>query len=180
MSSICRRAGVLLALLAVVVIGGAGTVGAQPAQPAHSTGSAVPALAGAFFKVVNQNSGKCLDVRREDPKPGASVQQYRCTGTDNQLWSAVPVGNGVYTLVSKESGLCMASFLFNLMVVNTCNGVPGQQWRAVPAGFEWSELRSNGLNQCTTVRSSSTADSAVIEQSACNGLPSQHWQFVTV
>lgn len=177
MSSICRRAGVLLALLAVVVIGGAGTVGAQPA---HSTGSAVPALAGAFFKVVNQNSGKCLDVRREDPKPGASVQQYRCTGTDNQLWSAVPVGNGVYTLVSKESGLCMASFLFNLMVVNTCNGVPGQQWRAVPAGFEWSELRSNGLNQCTTVRSSSTADSAVIEQSACNGLPSQHWQFVTV
>ncbi|WP_427922350.1 RICIN domain-containing protein [Streptomyces sp. cg40] len=174
MSSVCRRAGALLTLLALVVIGASGTAGAESAGPA------LPALAGAYFKVVNQNSGKCLDVRREDPKPGASVQQYGCTGTDNQLWSAVPVGNGVYTLVSKESGLCMASFLFNLMVVNTCNGVPGQQWRAVPAGFEWSELRSQGLNECTTVRSSSTADSAVIEQSACIGLPSQHWQFVTV
>lgn len=176
-SSICRRAGTLLALLAavsVVVIGGAGTAGAQPA------GSALPALAGAYFKVVNQNSGKCLDVRREDPKPFAGVQQYRCTGTDNQLWTAVPSGDGFYFLVSKESGLCMQPFLFTVTVVNTCNGNTGQQWSAAPAGFEWNEVRSRGLNQCLWVVSASTADSAGTRLLACDGTAAQHWQFVTV
>ncbi|MBK3565914.1 MULTISPECIES: RICIN domain-containing protein [unclassified Streptomyces] len=171
-SSICRRAGALLALLAVVVIGGAGTASAQPA------GSA---LAGAYFKVVNQNSGKCLDVRREDPKPLAGVQQYRCTGTDNQLWTAVSTGDGYSYLVSKESGLCMQPFLFTVTVVNTCSGATGQQWRAVPAGFEWNELRSRLLDQqCLWVVSSSVADSVATRLAACDGSAAQHWQFVTV
>ncbi len=167
MTNVRRRARVLLATLATVVISCWGIVDAQ----------AAPAVAGSYFKVVNQYSGKCMDIKQEEPPLGAHVQQYDCTGTANQLWTAVPTGDGYYSLVSKQSGLCMAQFAGVLWML-TCSAVPTQQWSAVAAGFEWNELhhRSSGLCAYAT----GTGNLALVELTPCSGSFSQHWQFVTV
>ncbi|MFJ6892997.1 RICIN domain-containing protein [Streptomyces hokutonensis] len=178
MTNVRKRARVLLAGLVAVVISCWGVVDAQAADTPSSAGLAAPAVAGSYFKVVNRFSGKCMDIRREEPPLGAHVQQYDCTGTDNQLWTAVPTGDGYYFLVSKQSGLCMAQFAGVLWMLN-CNGVTSQQWSAVAAGFEWNELhhRSSGLCAYAT----GTGNLALEELTPCSaGSFSQHWQFVTV
>jgi|SRR4051812_44830198 hypothetical protein len=47
-----------------------------------------------FFRIVNVNSSKCLDVGWFSQDAGASVLQATCTGTDNQLWAFYNVSNG--------------------------------------------------------------------------------------
>jgi hypothetical protein len=39
-----------------------------------------------YYKIVNVNSQKCLDVAYSSQANGANVLQANCTGTDNQLW----------------------------------------------------------------------------------------------
>jgi hypothetical protein len=39
-----------------------------------------------YYKVINLNSGRCLDVAWFSQSDGGNVLQANCTGTDNQLW----------------------------------------------------------------------------------------------
>ncbi|MFI6409588.1 RICIN domain-containing protein [Streptomyces sp. NPDC050548] len=177
MTNTRKHTRVLLAALVAVVISCWGTADVHAADAPSPSGLAAPAVAGSYFKVVNRSSGKCMDIRREDPALGAHVQQYDCTGTDNQLWTAVATGDGYYFLVSKQSGLCMAQFAGVLWMLN-CNGVTSQQWSAVAAGFEWNELHHRSSGQCAYV--TGTNNLSLVQLTPCSGSFSQHWQFVTV
>lgn len=46
----------------------------------------------AYYRIVNYNSGKCLDVANYGTSNGDNVQQWNChsPSTTNQLWIAVP------------------------------------------------------------------------------------------
>ncbi|MBV8865718.1 MAG: RICIN domain-containing protein, partial [Acidobacteriaceae bacterium] len=48
-----------------------------------------PTLDG-FFSIIPLNSGKCLDVTGVSTKNGATIQQWTCTGGENQKWQLVP------------------------------------------------------------------------------------------
>lgn len=54
-----------------------------------------------FYKIINVNSGKALDVSGASTANGANVQQYQWNGTDAQLWKFVDAGNGTYYIRSK-------------------------------------------------------------------------------
>ena len=62
---------------------------------------------GQYFRLVNQNSGKCLDVEFASAADGASLQQWSCTGGDNQTFSRVAQPGGGYRLAAKHSAKCL-------------------------------------------------------------------------
>jgi hypothetical protein len=46
---------------------------------------------GGFFQIINVGSDKCLDVRDKGTENGADVQQWTCSGQDNQLWKLTTI-----------------------------------------------------------------------------------------
>lgn len=61
----------------------------------------------AFYKVLNKNGGKAIDVSGGSTSAGANVIQWNDTGAQNQLWRWVAVGDGSYEIVNQKSGLLL-------------------------------------------------------------------------
>jgi hypothetical protein len=65
------------------------------------------AIAAGTYLIVNQASGKCLDVNDESKDDGAKIQQWDCHQSANQQWKVVWQGSS-FSLVSVNSGRCAA------------------------------------------------------------------------
>jgi hypothetical protein len=65
------------------------------------------ALAADTYLIVNQASGKCLDVNDASKDDGAKIQQWDCHQGPNQQWK-VQWQDGSFALVSVNSGRCVA------------------------------------------------------------------------
>src|SRR4051812_35214462 len=61
---------------------------------------------GGYFQIVNQNSGKCLDVANASAANGANVIQYTCGGGQNQQWQWVATGS-YFQVRARHSGKCL-------------------------------------------------------------------------
>jgi len=63
---------------------------------------------GDYYTIVNENSGKALDVSGGKTKSGTNVWQYTPNGSTAQLWAFEDAGKGYYTIVPKNAtGLCL-------------------------------------------------------------------------
>lgn len=63
-----------------------------------------------LWYIVNEHSGKCLDVAEFSTDNGGNIWQWQCNGTANQRWRIVEPGDGggtFFTLVSQNSGKCV-------------------------------------------------------------------------
>lgn len=147
------------------------------AGPAHATST--------FNPINNVGNGKCLDVRSEDGyyNPGARVQQYHCTGAQEQQWRLVLVSSAdgafpAYEIISQRSGLCLA---------RTAVAVNGSQVYQEPCGgattvwyFAGNEngyaLENTFDYRCLDVSGNSSADYAKIQMWTCNGTTAQLWR----
>jgi Ricin-type beta-trefoil lectin domain len=49
----------------------------------------VKATSDGYFTITANSSGACMDVRGDSKGNGAPIQQFSCTGQDNQKWSLV-------------------------------------------------------------------------------------------
>src|ERR1044072_933365 len=80
--------------------------------------------------VVNEHSGKCLDVSGFSTADGAAVQQWTCTGGTNQEFTLNPVATGShdYQLVAVHSGKCV-----DVSNVSTTARALIHQWTCDPA-----------------------------------------------
>jgi hypothetical protein len=65
------------------------------------------ALAADTYLIVNQASGKCLDVNDASKDDGAKIQQWDCHQGPNQQWKVQWQGSS-FALVSVNSGRCVA------------------------------------------------------------------------
>ena len=61
---------------------------------------------GGYFRIVNQNSGKCLDVASASTADGANIIQYTCGSGTNQQWQWVATGS-YFQLKARHSGKCL-------------------------------------------------------------------------
>src|SRR5262245_54913917 len=88
--------------------------------------------ASGYTHVLNDASGKCLDIITESPLPGFSVDQLDCRNAKSQEWAKIN-GNGGILLQNHNGGLCAH-------VVNT-SGANGTQVDQQPCAFvpeqEW-------------------------------------------
>jgi hypothetical protein len=135
-------------------------------------------------RLVNRNSGKCLDVNASSVADGGVVQQWTCTGGANQQWQVQEVAGGYVQITNGASDRCLdvnASSTADGGVVQqwTCSGGANQQWRvqAVAAGHVQLVNRNSG--KCLDVAAFSTANGAKAQQWTCNGGTNQAWQRLT-
>ena len=78
-----------------MILTGSGTAPPPPPPPS------------GYYKVIAKHSGKCLDVAGVSTADGAKVQQWSCTGGNNQRWKLVSMGDGYNELVAAHSGKCL-------------------------------------------------------------------------
>ena len=137
-----------------------------------------------YFMLVNQNSGKCLDLIGGNTANGAVTNQWSYDyNSTNQRWALQPTENGDhFKLISWVDGKAVS-------VSNDSTGAgaqlwawdynsdPSQQWDLVDVGNGWYNVRNvrSGLNM--DVSGSSTADNAMIQQWTINTSGAQKWRL---
>ncbi|WP_042397230.1 RICIN domain-containing protein [Streptacidiphilus carbonis] len=118
---------------------GAGAAARAPARPPdrarsgnrpHAPGRTRPTT--DTYTVVNELSGKCLDVSGASTADGAAVIQYTCNGQTNHQFTLNPVtalGNSKdYQLVATHGGKCV-----DVSDVSKTAGAKIHQWTCDPA-----------------------------------------------
>ncbi|WP_330334512.1 RICIN domain-containing protein [Streptomyces sp. NBC_00536] len=62
-----------------------------------------------YFRLINLNSKKCMDVEGPSYADGAKIHQWECYGTDSQEWKVEYLGDeaNTFKLVNRHSGKCM-------------------------------------------------------------------------
>jgi endo-1,4-beta-xylanase len=139
---------------------------------------------GAWYVLVNRNSGKALDVYNLATNDGARITQWTRNDGNQQQWQFVSTGDGYYEIKSRLSGknldVSAKSTADGAAVVQwTDNSGANQQWRAtITNGY--ATLISRNSGKALEVQGASTVDGATIVQySSWNGA-NQQWQLVRV
>ncbi|XLP22167.1 RICIN domain-containing protein [Bacillus toyonensis] len=57
-----------------------------------------------FYKIMNENGGKVIDVAHESTGNGANIQQYDYNGGANQQWVFFQLDGGYYAITNRNSG----------------------------------------------------------------------------
>ncbi|WP_262057507.1 RICIN domain-containing protein [Streptomyces sp. STR69] len=160
----------------VEIVGGTTTISYADIDFGNST--------GAYYKLVNVNSGKALGVLGADLLDGQNVVQWTDNGSADQLWHVTDVGSGYSTLLDKNSGRALG-----ILAANTSSGASAvqwvqnsgndQQWQVVAVGSNYKLVnRNSGL--ALGVSGASTSDGAQIVQQTYTGASSQLWSLVLV
>jgi hypothetical protein len=172
---------------------GVGSWLAEAEFPSQSgfAGSTSNASEGGFivkdgYRIVNKNSGKCLDVLEGSKENGARLQQWECLdpkSIQNQVYTLRP-GNGSYELIARHSGRCVD--VVNADTANgaglqqwTCNGFAQQKWTGVAAG-EYINFVAKHSGKCMDVTGAGTGNGTLIQQWDCNGSAQQKWYLQSV
>ncbi|SEG91402.1 Ricin-type beta-trefoil lectin domain-containing protein [Thermomonospora echinospora] len=142
-------------------------------------------FAGMTLRLVNVNSGHCLDVTGGGTASGVNVRQLNCNAGAAQNWQFTDVGDGYYTLTNSNSGKCLdidgtdgsgTADGRNAWQYD-CNGSEGQQWKPEKKdGGYW--LKSRRSNKCLVVDGSSTTSGSNVSQWSCqDGVRGQVWNI---
>jgi beta-glucanase (GH16 family) len=145
-----------------------------------------PATGAGYFNVVNQYTGKCLDVAGGSTADGVKIQQWACNGATSEQWSLVATGNGAYQLVSRVSGKCA-----DLAGWSSADGAfvnqwgcganqANQQWRLETVADGWVRLASVHSGKYVSIVNGSTADGAQIHVWPWLGNADQKWRLAPV
>jgi hypothetical protein len=86
-----------------------------------------PAGPDGQYLLINQSSGKCLDVNDRSKDDGAVIQQWDCNNGDNQKWF-VRWQADAFALVSVNSGRC-ANVEDDQLKQRDCRDVDSQRWK---------------------------------------------------
>ncbi len=70
---------------------------------------AFTAVGDSYYKVVNRNSGKSMDISAFSTLPGTEITQYTSNGGDNQIVKAILNDDGTYTFTFKHSNLAITA-----------------------------------------------------------------------
>ncbi|MGW7167584.1 RICIN domain-containing protein [Streptomyces sp. NPDC054884] len=167
---------------------GSGGTGTHP-NIAGITDFYVPVLTSTLSQLADtttlkaRHSGKCADVTGSSTAAGAAVQQWSCTGGDNQEWQLHTVGGGYYQILNGHSGMCLdvagSSTADKAAVVQqACDGRTSQQWRLSDTGTGYAAIIARHSGKCLDVDHAYTTDGAALLQYTCWNAEShtnQHW-----
>lgn len=139
----------------------------------------------AWYNVVNQNSGSCVDAAGFGTTNGTHVQQWACGNQQsNQEWQFQPTDSGFYKVVSRGA----PTEAWNAANFGTANGTliqtwhfgggTNEQWQPVPLGNGSYKFVGRGSGRCLDVPAASTANGVQLQLFDCNGTGAQAWRLV--
>ena len=101
--------------------------------------SAATVDTGAWYVLVNRNSGKALDVYNRATNDGARITQWARNDQSQQQWQFVDSGGGWYRVRSRHSGKVLDVYNWS-----TANGADIVQWAdGNGADQQWQLIRIN-------------------------------------
>jgi hypothetical protein len=130
-----------------------------------------------IVKLVNSESGKCLQPLNASTTQGVAIVQETCNGSTAQQWTVTSVSSTKVHLVNMASHLCMDAR------GGAVNGTPVQQWTCNKITNEnWSfgitnNLLSSGVSNTFShcVATPGTQNDLPMSLRACSAIPSQIW-----
>src|SRR5579871_431468 len=139
----------------------------------------------AWYNLVNQNSGACVDATGRGTTNGTGVQQWACgSAQSNQEWQFQPTDSGFFSIVKRNA----PSEAWDVLNVGTANGSliqlwnpsggSNQQWQPVPLGNGTFKFVGRGSGRCLDVPGASTANGVQLQIFDCNGTGAQAWRLV--
>lgn len=162
---------------------GGGGVGVGDQPPPQVVGAYAQIMLRLRFDAKNW----CFDVKDASTNANANVIQYKCTGTDQQFWAPIDVGDGYVQLVNRRSGLCLDI----QSDVPTVNGdrlqqfwchpeYPSERWTKIPTTRQGVFLLSDAASgKCITGSTSPHLLYAYLTMRPCHSdLEEQQWRFV--
>ena len=142
----------------------------------------LPSSSPGYYKIQNQNSGKCLEVAGASFGNGAGVVQYTCDqARSHQNWQLEPVGN-YRPIRSFYNNKCLErSFLAQAMVQYNCTNNSAQRWKFIPTGSSGvvSLVNESVAQVCMDIQNGTSANGAPVVPFQCVGIlrPSQNFRF---
>lgn len=150
--------------------------------PLLGTGDATGVTAGGTYRLVNVQSGLCLDVAGGSMAAGGNVQQWTCNDLAPQNWVVTPAPDSTFALRNQNSGMCLAvaggSTTAGANVEqDPCDGGAAQSWSLRNVGIGYYTLVHTGTGSCLDVAGGSTTPGGNVQQWTCNDLAPQNWHL---
>jgi hypothetical protein len=147
-----------------------------PTAPPTPASAPTPAStgSGSVSAMVVESSGLCVDVHDSSNKLGLGIDQWTCSGANNQSFTFTAISGGYYTIQAQNDGLCLdagaGSVTTGIQVVqNTCSGSNAQKWKVNPnSDGSFSITTANGEG-CLDVYGGRAANGAQVTTYACHG-----------
>ena len=138
-----------------------------------------------YYKIVNRNSGKNLDVSNDSTSNNALILQYTNNGQNDQQWSFADAGSGYCKIINRNSGKLLnipgpTTTQGTQLIQYVDDGNANSQWSLTAVGGGYYDIVSRYDGQNIDVQGASTSDSAPVIQWSNNGGANQQWQFVAV
>lgn len=135
----------------------------------------------AWYNVINQASGSCLDDAGWGTSNGTVVQQWTCgSKQNNQEWQFQSQGNNVYTIVNRNApGEVLdvtnnGTANFSKIQTWTYGGGANQQWTPVANG-NYFVIKNVGSGRCLDVNTGSSTNGLQMQIYDCNNASPQNW-----
>ncbi|MFE2877352.1 RICIN domain-containing protein [Streptomyces roseus] len=148
-----------------------------------NTASAGTVDTGAWYMLVNRDTGKALDDLGYATNDGAPLVQWSRTGAANQQWKFIDAGDGNYRLQNRNSGKVLDDYNWSktegseLVQWSDLNGA-NQQFHLEKSSGGHVRLINRFSGKAVEVPGGTKADGARIAQYHDWNGPQQQWQLV--
>lgn len=140
---------------------------------------------GTYYKVINKNSNKSLDVNGGSTSDGGNIIQWDYWGGNNQQWSLSASSNsGYFSITNHNSNKVLdvneqATNAGAGIVQWSYSGGASQQWQVVDQGFGYYKIINRNSGLALDVNGQSKANGGNIIQWYYNSGNNQVWQIAT-
>ncbi|WP_207421581.1 RICIN domain-containing protein [Desertivirga brevis] len=137
----------------------------------------------AYYRLVNRNSGKVLDISGSATTNGASAIQWAWGGGNNQQWQLISTGGGYFRIINRNSGQALdvnqSSTSDGAGIIQwPWNGGYNQQWQIVDIGGGFYQIVNRATRKALDISGSATTDGASAIQWTWGAGNNQQWQII--
>jgi len=142
----------------------------------------------AWYLVVNQNSGACVDATAFGTTNGTAVQQWSCGGAPNQQWQFIPFSDGYDKVLGRNAAAQNQAWDVTGGPSATAPGIgiqtwsfgggTNQQWQPIAVGNGYYRFVARNSGLCVEVPGASTANGVQLRQNTRNGSAAQAFRLV--
>lgn len=141
--------------------------------------------ADRYYKIVNSNSNRALNVTGGSLVNSANIEQYDYDGWDSQMWQFVDVGSGYYKIVNKNSGLVLDMSGFSTSDGGQCiqytySGGWNQMWSISRTSDGYCQITNRYSGLVLGISGGSTSDGALCVQGTNTSSDAQKWTIQVV
>jgi len=136
----------------------------------------------AYYKIINRNSGKALDVPGGNTANNVQLIQYTDAGNNNQSFRITANSDGYYSIINKGTNKALdnaGSTADNSRVVQwDLSYSDNQKWKIIDAGDGYYKLQVKSSQKYLDVQGASNNNEAGIVTNSSSTSLSQQWKII--